>query len=182
MRWDTVPITVNDSISTDTLPMVSNDSISTDTIAHTFDPPEYYVIDGDTVGVILSVAQLQKIDSDLEMLKLFKQLDNQVQGVDDFYISVINDQNEKISILETTLNNVKDQTEGQEELIENLKRQVRMKTDQYELSEEQYQNDLIIIEGLKKDLRKQKVKTWAGSAGAGALGIGGIILTIFLLK
>jgi hypothetical protein len=169
-------------VEIDTVPVAQNDSIPTDTVEYTFNPPEYYVIDGDTIGIILSIEQVQKIDSDLEMLKLFKLLDNQVQGVDEFYISVINDQNEKISILETTLGNIKDQSGEQEELIENLKKQVKLKSDQYDLSEEQYQNDLIIIEGLKKDLRKQKIKTWAGAGGAGALGIGGIILTIFLLK
>lgn len=171
MYTDTVVESIHDTncIEVDKSPFVLN-------------PPQFYIIDGDTVGVILSVEQVQKIDSDLEMLKLFKQLDVKVQDVDNFYITVINNQNEKISILETTLKNIREQSTGQEDMISSLKRQLKIRTEQYELSEEQIFNDSVIIDGLKKDLKKQKRKTIGAIAGAGAGGLGLLILTIFFLK
>jgi hypothetical protein len=100
-----------DCVEIDTIPVI------TDTVEYVFSPPEYYVIDGDTVGITLSIEQVQNIDSDLEMLKLFKVLDDQNQDVDQFYIDVINNQNEKMSVLQTTLSKIRESSSTQEDMI-----------------------------------------------------------------
>jgi len=148
-----------------------------------FSPNEYYIIDGDTIGIILTVEQVQKIDSDLEMLRLFKLLDTQTQDVDEFYISVINDQNEKISILETTLGNVRNQGTEQEEMINSLKRQLKIRQNQMDSYEDQLINDESIIEALKDDVKTQKRQKIGAYAGMGVGGAAFVaILTIFLLR
>lgn len=142
------------------------------------DPPEFYVIDGDTVGVIITVEQAQKIDSDLEMLKLFKQLDNQVQQVDEFYISVINSQNDKISILETTISKLRLASVNQDEMIKTLKDKIEKRKKDIELANQQIFNDQVIIQGLKEDLSKEKTKKIIGTAttGTGAAILLGLLI------
>ncbi len=165
----------SECVDIDTVPL-------TDTVEYIFSPPEYYVIDGDTVGIILSIEQVQNIDSDLEMLKLFKVLDDQTQDVDQFYIDVINNQNEKMSVLQTTLEKIRESTTTQEDMISTLKNQLTIRTAQYESSEEQIFNDGVIIEGLKKDVRKQRIQKIGAIAGGGAAGVGAIVLMILLLR
>jgi len=44
-------------------------------------PPYYLIENNDTIGVVLSVKQAQKLDNDLEMLKLLKQLDDELRNI-----------------------------------------------------------------------------------------------------
>ncbi len=165
--------------------LVDTDCVEIDTNLidnYVFTPPEYYVIDGDTVGITLTIEQVQHINSELEMLKLFKVLDSQTQDVDQFYIDVINNQNEKMSVLQTTLTKIRESGTKQDDIIIKLKRQLKIRTAQYESSGEQISNDEIIIEGLKKDVTKQKAQKIGAFIGAGTGGAGVIVLLILMLR
>ena len=51
--------------------------------------PKYYVVDKDTVGIILTVEQVQKLDNDVELLELFKKLQLDCENVTTHYIKII---------------------------------------------------------------------------------------------
>ena len=166
------------SLYSDTIIEEPCDMISEQKDSVVFDLPEFYVIENDTVGVIITVEQAQKIDSDLEMLKLFKQLDNQVKQVDEFYITVINSQNDKISILETTISKLKQASGNQDEMIKTLKDKINQRKRDIELANQQIFNDQVIIQGLKEDLSKEKTKKIIGTVttGSGAAILLGLLI------
>ena len=144
------------------------------------DFPQYVTKNDKTIGVILTIKQLQNIDSDLELLKLFKQLTIESKSIEEYYITIVNDQNSKIIVLEKTINELKSLSNDKDIIIEDLKNQVSKYKEVNELSDEQIQNDQIIIEELKSDLTKEKTKKIIGITTSSTIGAVLLALTIYL--
>jgi peptidoglycan hydrolase CwlO-like protein len=133
---------------------------------------------GDTIGIIMSVEQVQKLDSDGELLSLFKNLDMNVKNIDDMYISVINDQNSKITLLETKISQLENNYDKQKDMINTLKNKISNKEKEIELSKEQEINNQTIIEELKQDLSKEKTKKIIGVTTTS--GVASILLALLI--
>ena len=164
---------------------ISDQIIQSDTIECEYeipnsDFPQYVTKNKTTIGVILSIEQLQKIDSDLELLKLFKQLTIESKGIEEYYITIVNDQNSKIIILETTISELKSKSNDKDVIINELRTQLYKYKKLNELSDEQIQNDQIIIEELKSDLTKEKTKKIIGITTSSTIGAVLLALTIYL--
>jgi|688.fasta_scaffold08041_17 hypothetical protein len=120
--------------------------------------PQYYILEGDTVGIILSIEQAQKIDNDIEILKLLQTLSIECDSLDTYYIKIINGLEDVIVIYELKIQNLTEQSELKNQEIIKLKELISLREKQLILSDNQKKNDSLIIKGLKKDITKLKTK------------------------
>jgi uncharacterized protein YihD (DUF1040 family) len=120
--------------------------------------PQYYILEDDTVGIILSIEQAQKIDNDIEILKLLQTLSIECDSLDTYYIKIINGLEDVIVIYELKIQNLTEQSELKNQEIIKLKELISLREKQLILSDNQKKNDSLIIKGLKKDITKLKTK------------------------
>lgn len=144
------------------------------------DLPQYLIQNGDTVGIVLTIEQVQKLDNNSELLISFKKLSFECDSLETYYVQVINKQSEKIALLEVKISNLTEQNKTKDDMIVKLKEMIMIKESQLIICEKQRSNDSIIIKGLKKDLLKSKIKNIVGWTTTG-IGIGvAVFLGLFL--
>jgi predicted RNase H-like nuclease (RuvC/YqgF family) len=140
--------------------------------------PRYLIENGDTIGIVLSVEQVQNLDNKTELLYLFEKLQINCDSVNSHYIEVINSSDEKIGLLEVKVSELISQGNEKDGLIKNLKEQVAKMEEDNNLCDSQLKNKDSEIKLLKEDLRKEKFKKWLSTAGNVALGVVAIILIV----
>jgi len=144
------------------------------------DLPQYFVQNGDTIGILLTVQQVQKLDNNSELLGLFEKLSIKCDSLDTYYIGVINQMNDKIAILNIKLSKQDEAIKKQDDMVKDLKDQLNNAIIRLDLCEQQRNNDSIIIKGLKQDLNKSKWRNVAGWTTSGVVSVVAIFLGIFL--
>ena len=136
--------------------------------------PRYYIQSGDTVGIIYSIPQAQKIYNDAILLDLFKDVRIGCDSMVKKYVVVVNKYEQKQMIdrllLEQYEKSSKDQKlEIEKHLlkIDNLNQDLIKCNQQLGLKTGQYQNDEEIITILKKQ------RSWllGGTIGFGSLSL-----------
>jgi len=120
-----------------------------------------YLIKGetDTIGIVFSIEDVQKIDTNLELLEHFENLNNKLDTTIYYYISLTNSQDQKIHIQTLKIVNLTSKIFERDETIRKLKLQI--------LEEEKINaNNETIIDGkdkiidqYKKELNKERTKT-----------------------
>jgi hypothetical protein len=144
------------------------------------DLPQYFVQNGDTIGVLLTVEQVQKLDNNSELLGLFEKLSIKCDSLDTYYIGVINKMNDKIAVLNVKISKQDEAIKKQDDMVKDVKNQLTNALLRLSLCEQQRSNDSIIIKGLKQDLNKSKWKNVAGWTTSGVVSAVAIFLGIFL--
>lgn len=145
------------------------------------DLPQYFIQNGDTIGIILSVDQVQKLDNDVELLNLFQVLSIKCDSLDKHYVKVINDLNEVIVLKQISIVNLTTQNNTLNSEINKLKSALVNKQNQFNLCEEQRKNDSISIALLKKDLGSSKLKNVVAWSSTGFTTLIAVILGIILV-
>jgi predicted RNase H-like nuclease (RuvC/YqgF family) len=140
--------------------------------------PRYLIENGDTIGIVLSTEQVQKLDNKVELLYLFEKLQMNCDSVNSYYIEVINRSDEKIGLLEVKISDLISKGNEKDNLIVNLRTQVSKLEEYSGLCDTKIQNKDKEIKLLKEDLRKEKIKKWLSTSGNIALGIIAIILIV----
>ena len=149
----------------------------------TTDLPQFVVVFGDTVGILMTVNQLQRLDSDAELLRLFKQLDTLNSEAEYFYINIINNMEDKITLSQNKIMELMKLNGKQESMVETLKDKLKNTKKKLELTEEQRENDAIIIKTFEEDINKLKLKNILSFSSTGLLGAGLITVTVlYILK
>lgn len=138
--------------------------------------PAYYVKDGDTVGVVFTIEQAQKIDNDLELLKMLKIMRSNFDKTEASYISVIDNYGKQVALLDIKITAMDTIISTQKSMINNLNLQIDNYKKDQTLAKSQSDLKDEIIKNQKKQIRKQKVQKVVGF-GAGIIGI---ILVILL--
>jgi hypothetical protein len=82
--------------------------------------PKYYVLNSDTLGVILTVDQLQKIDNDLEIKNLLESSLIDCDLLSSQYIIVVSKLENRVSILELKNSELLKVTDQQDQIINQL--------------------------------------------------------------
>ena len=128
-------------------------------------PPEYIVSGKDTIGVILTVHQVQKIVNDLQLLDLVRKKLELKDSVINTCVLVIDDYGRKVANLELTNEICNNELENSNLKIQNLNSQIQNLEDQKtNLSQQIVLKDLII--GTYKNERKWWIVGIVGTAAA----------------
>lgn len=122
--------------------------------------PYYLIQDKDTLGVVLSIKQLQRLDNNAELLKLFKQLDIDCDNLDKNYNLVINEYNKRINLLDLNVSTLEKQGKEKDNLIENQKKQIKIYTSDSLLTAIKIANKDAKIGSLEQEVRKEKNRKW----------------------
>lgn len=150
---------------------------STDVYAQ--DYPKPYIVDGDTVGGILTIDQLHKIDKDQQLLEMYRDLLSSYQESDEFCIKIVDEYEDKISILNIKVEELKNIIGDKDMIISNLKDKVIL----YESNEEKYEEKLTnkdnIINEQGELIKKQRNKMIWGGIAAGVTIVIVTVLSIF---
>lgn len=140
--------------------------------------PKYYVVDKDTVGIILTVEQVQKLDNDVELLELFKKLQLDCENVTTHYIKIINGLEEKVVFMEVSIKDLNNKSKEQDDLINNLKKQVSNNEKDKALCDSILKNKDEEVKTLRTEIVKQNIKKGASLIGNVVLFITLIVLII----
>lgn len=141
--------------------------------------PQYFTQNGDTIGILLTVKQVQELDNQTDLLNLYKKMDFNCDSLNTYYLGVIDEQDNKIHIQEVQISNLKSQISNQNIMINNLKKQVANKILELDLATQQLDNKDEIIDGLKKDLKKANTQKIIGWSATGITAAAVVVLGIF---
>jgi hypothetical protein len=142
--------------------------------------PQYLIWGGDTIGVVLTVEQLQKLDNQTDLVNLLEVMSIKCDDVNTKYVMVINSLEQKIAIMDIKIDNLEEQNLIKDDIIKTLKDQVRNREESIQFCDKQRDNDSKIIDGLVKDLRKSKIKSLVGWMGTGVGMTTAVLLAILL--
>lgn len=144
--------------------------------------PAFYVQNKDTIGVILSVDQLQKLDHDVELLNLLKIKGINCDSTIKKYVRVLNEYGKQVAILETKISELESVDDGKDQMINNLKIQVanyKADLDRSEIQLHLKDNIIKNQDGRISRLKLQKALT----IGGGILGtITGFFIGVLVVK
>jgi len=135
-----------------------------------------YVIknQSDTLGIIFSIENVQKIDKDLELLEYIEKLNSQVDTAQYYYVSLINDLSEKVELQKYKILNLTSETFKKDELIKKLKIDIALSDTTIVNKDTEINNLNTIIIEKDEEIQKQK------NLKIGAI-VGGSILVLLVL-
>lgn len=118
--------------------------------------PSYHIVKGDTIGVIFSIQQAQKIDNDEELLQLLGSMKTNCDSTISRYINVVNSYDNKLGILNMKISKLEDISNSKSDLILNLNQQISNYKEDYKKSEDQLskKDDIILLQ--KKQINRLK--------------------------
>jgi len=140
------------------------------------DIPAYVIKnESDTIGIVFSVENVQKIDKELELLEYFEKLNSQLDTTQYYYLSLIRDLGDKIELQKYKIVNLSTENFKKNELIKKLKKDLSL-SDSTIVNKDKEINNLndIIIE---KDEEIQKQRNWKIGTMIG----GGVLLILVLI-
>lgn len=133
--------------------------------------PQYYIENGDTIGVIFTVEQAQKVDNDLELLSLLEKKGISCDSLVKSYIVVVDNYGKQVAILESSNISLEKITTDQKSMISNLKSQISNYKKDIELANTQLSTKDEIITNKDKQITHMKVKQ-AFAIGGGVISTG----------
>lgn len=131
--------------------------------------PKYYVVNNDTVGVIITIEQAQKIDNDLEIKNLLEKSLIDCDSLSSQYIVVVDKLEKRVAILEVKNSELLKATSQQEMIIGKLNDKIKNFEKELILCDEQGKKKDQIISNQNKTINKLLI-------GGGALNLGLIII------
>lgn len=129
--------------------------------------PKPYVVDGDTIGAILTIDQLNEIDKDDQLLVMYKDLLSSYEESDDFCISIVDDYENQISVYEVKVSELKKNLEDKDIVISKLREKVALYEENEGSYKEKLDNKDEIIEEQDEVIDGMKKKMLWGGIGAG---------------
>jgi hypothetical protein len=138
--------------------------------------PFFYIKGYDTLGVVFSVEQAQKIDNDYQLLSLLKKSKIQSDSLSNAYITIVNSMGQQIAELKLKISTLEEKMLLKDSEINNLKDQIELYKRDIALAGEQSANKDKIITNYKKENRKLKFQKFFGFTVGGAALIAVIVL------
>jgi len=139
--------------------------------------PRFYIQNGDTLGVIISIKQAQKIDNDYDILSLFKKSGKYSDSLQSSYILVVDNMGKEIAELKVKNSKFESIDSIQTEMISNLKLQILNYQKSDSLANKELADDNEIIKNYKKENTKLRIQKFI----SGTLGTGLLITVVTLL-
>lgn len=136
--------------------------------------PQYYVVNGDTVGVILTIEQLQKIDNDLEIKNLLEKSLIDCDSLSSQYIVVVSKLENRVTILEIKNSELLKATDQQDQIIKQLNLKVANYEKDLNLCDEQNKKKDTIISNQQSTINKLLI-------GGGVLNLGLLVVLVAII-
>jgi peptidoglycan hydrolase CwlO-like protein len=99
--------------------------------------PAWFIHKSDTVGLILTIEQVQKIDSDMELLSWLEKKGFTCDSTISVYIKVIDEYKKQVTIFEVKISELNNQIIDKNSQIDNLKRTIENHEKEIKLSDDQ---------------------------------------------
>ena len=131
-------------------------SISVKSQSIDIDLPRYYIVQEDTIGIIISIEQAQKIDNDIEISSLLNLSMVQCDSLQSKYIIVVDKLNNRVALLQFKIDDLNMINSDQNKMINNLKLQIESYNKELKLCDDQSKDKDKIIDNQKHDIRKLK--------------------------
>jgi hypothetical protein len=141
------------------------------------DLPAYLIAnETDTIGIVFTILDVQKIDKNLELLEYMEKLTSKIDTTQYYYISLVGDLELKVELQKNKILNLISQGIVKDKMIEDLKSQIKLSSEKSKNLEEVVDNKDKIIKEKDEEIGKQKTLKYV----FGILGVIGIILVSVL--
>ena len=153
-----------------------------DTTTKNTEYPSYYIVDGDTLGIIISIEQAQSLDNDLELLGLFEKMKISCDSTIKAYVVVVNQYSNQVAILETKVQSLETTNKAKDEQIKELNSRILNYKMDLEKAGNQLKIKSEIISNQEKRITGLKLQRATYSVGAGVIGVVvGILVGVFAI-
>jgi hypothetical protein len=155
----------------------SQDSTNRDSLKF----PSWFVVEGDTMGIIFSLEQAQKIDNDLEMKALLEKKGYACDSTLSKFIKLVDEKTAFISSLDLKIKSLQDLLKDKDLSIDNLNSRISNLNLDVIFSNQQLTRKDGIIQNKDVQINTLKVqRAWAIGGGVSAL-LGGILIGVLLI-
>jgi hypothetical protein len=155
----------------------SQDSTNRDSLKF----PSWFVVEGDTMGIIFSLEQAQKIDNDLEMKSLLEKKGYACDSTLSKFIKLVDEKTAFISSLDLKIKSLEDLLKDKDLSIDNLNSRISNLNLDVIFSNQQLTRKDGIIQNKDVQINTLKVqRAWAIGGGVSAL-LGGILIGVLLI-
>ena len=120
----------------------------------------------DTLGVVFTIAQAQKIDNDLELLSLYNNMHNDCDSTVNFLVQVVDDYKKMNLVAQARFKGYESEIGDQKNQITNLKQQISIKEGELSIKDKvisDKNSEIKIDEHQIKQLKAQKTGLMIGS-------------------
>lgn len=142
--------------------------------------PKFYIVNNDTLGIILSMKQMKKIKNDLELKSYFEASAISCDSFVSKSIIVIDDCEKRVRSLKIRLTKLDSLNDQNDSLLNNCLTRLKNGEKNNFLCDSQRTNDSIQISNLNKQINTLKFEKLVGWWGSGTLLVTSIILAIIL--
>jgi len=161
--------------------MAQQTTLSVDS-TKTIDYPSFYIVGGDTLGIIISIEQAQSLDNDLELYGLFEKMKISCDSTIKAYVVVVNEYSNQVAILETKTKSLETANQAKDVQIKELNGQIANYKSDLEKAGRQLKLKSKVITNQEKRITNLKIQRTAYTIGGGLVGIGiGILIGIFAI-
>ena len=148
----------------------------------TIEYPSFYIVGGDTLGIIISIEQAQSLDNDLELYGLFEKMKITCDSTIKAYVVVVNEYSNQVAILETKTKSLETANQAKDNQIKELNGQIANYKSDLEKAGRQLKLKSKVITNQEKRITNLKIQRTAYTIGGGLVGIGiGILIGIFAI-
>lgn len=156
--------------------IVNSDSLPTQEL------PTWFIYKGDTIGLVLSVQQVQKIDSDLELLSWLEKKGFTCDSTLAAYVRVVDDLGKQITIFKINVEELNTQIKNKDSQIDNLKQQVNAHKKDLNLANEQITLWEKVNQNNNKRITRLKIQRNLWIGGGVLATVTATLVTFFILK
>ena len=144
--------------------------------------PTYYIESGDTIGILISVEQLQNIDNKLELLNMLEKLGVKCDSLEKFYIKVVDDQKDVINDQKNIILNLTESNENLERQLKHLKEKNSNLEEKIEISESILKLEQEKVINWKDKSKSNSKKKWSLLGTTILFSITTVLLSISAIK
>lgn len=141
------------------------------------DLPAYLIAnESDTVGIVFTILDVQKIDKNLELLEYMEKVNSKIDTSQYYYISLVGDLEMKVELQKNKIINLVSQSLIKDKMIDDLKSQLRLSDEKSKNLQDVSDNKDLIIGEKDREIKKQKTLKFI----YGTLGLIGMVLIAIL--
>lgn len=144
--------------------------------------PTWFIHNGDTVGLIFNIQQVQKIDSDLELLSWLEKKGFTCDSTIAAYIKVIDEYGKQVTIFKSTISELSNQNIDKDSQITNLKKQVDTYKKDVDLFKTQMSNYETVVSNNNRRIYNLKLQRNLSIGGGVFLTAAAAVITFFIIR